>query len=181
MEMNTRGRVPAFLQRSLAEEIRRITAGMTFKQPRKAERIPLQVFEQALPVPSASNETVEEESIAYVEEEAEEAVFKCPWCVVRIDSGSIQGPNANVEVLVGIEFGIFDDDPKNQGHYDVENLMWKVYERFAKDPILAKQYTCQCDFKFGHQDSDTNPYYFGAISMTFEYPGIQRESGGIYL
>ena len=181
MEMNTRGRVPAFLQMALAEEIRNITAGMTFKQPHSEERIALQVYEQALPVPSNNNDKVEEDSIAYVETEAEEAVFKCPWCIVRIDSGAIPGPNANVSVLMGIEFGVFDDDQKNQGHYDVENLMWKVYERFAKDPILAKQYTCQCDFKFGHPDSDTYPYYFGAISMTFEYPGIQRESGGIYL
>ena len=182
MEMNTRGRVPAFLQMSLAEEIRRITAGMTFKQPHSDERIHLQVFDQALPKPFGNDsETEMQESIAYEEQEAEEAVFKCPWCIVRIDSGDIKGPNENVRVLMGVEFGIFDDDPKNQGHFDVENLIWKVYERFAKDPLLASQYTCECDFKFAHQDEDTFPYFFGAITMTFSYPGIQRESGGIYI
>lgn len=182
MDINTRGRVPVFLQKALIAEIEKITSGMTFKQPHSEDRTSLKVFPQALPVPSKKDyETDYEESIAYEEEEAEEAVFKCPWCVVRIDKGDIKGPNANVEVLMGVEFGIFDDDPENQGHSDVENLVWKVYERFAKDPLLAHQYTCECDFSFAHQDEDTFPYFFGAITMTFSYPGIQRESGGTYI
>lgn len=182
MNVNTRGRVPLFLQKALKEEIEKITDGMTFKKPRSDERVKLQVYEQALPVPSRDDTNFDAEaSIAYDEGEYEEAIFRCPWCVVKVDSGEIQGPNANVEVLMELVFGVFDDDLNNQGHYDIENLIWKVIERFAKDPLLASQYTCQCDFKFGHQDEDTYPYYFGALTMTFSYPGIQRESGGQFI
>ena len=59
---------------------------------------------------------------------------------------------------------------------DVLNLIEKVYQRFARDPVLAHQYICQQDFEWGLQDEDTWPYFFGAIGMSFSYMGIQRES-----
>lgn len=182
MEFNTRGRVPVFLRMALEEEIRKITSGMTFKQPLSEERAHLSVFGQSLPIPEKKkSENKYEESIAYEEEESEEYVFKCPWCVVRIIKGSIEGPNADVSVLMGVEFGIFDDDLNNQGSDDINNLIWKVYERFSKDPLLANQYTCECNFDFALQEEETYPYFFGAITMNFTYPGIQRESGGKYI
>lgn len=177
MDFARRGRVPYFLQSALKDEIEKILAGMTFKRPNSEERIAMQVHEQALPIPGSQETVQDNETIAYVEEEAEEAVFKCPWCIVKVDKGKIDGPNANVEVVTIIEFGVFDDDPENNGHKEIENLIWKIYERFAKNPILACQYECMNDFDFAHQDEDTFPYFFGAISMTFRYAGIQRESG----
>ena len=80
MNVNTRGRVPLFLQKALKEEIEKVTDGMAFKKPRSDERVKLQVYEQALSVPSRDDTDFDAEaSIAYDEGEYEEAIFQCPW------------------------------------------------------------------------------------------------------
>lgn len=173
---DTRSRVPVNLRKALQAEVEALTEGMTFRQPDSEERAAMKVFGQALPVPPRKAGTTTEASIDYVEEEQEDAIFQCPWCMVKIDGGEANGPNADVTVNVAVCFGIFDDSLDNDGSDDVLNLIEKVYQRFARDPVLAHQYICQQDFEWGLQDEDTWPYFFGAIGMSFSYMGIQRES-----
>ena len=102
-------------------------------------------------------------------------VYDCPWCLVKIDSGTIKGPNELQSVVVAICYGIYEDDPANDGHKDILNLIQKTYERYAKNPILSGGYRCKQDFEWSIQREDTHPYFFGAISMTFEMDGIKIE------
>lgn len=178
-----RALTPLFFQEALAEEIRGITKGMMFCQPKSKEQIPLQVHTQALPIPEKKKDFTEIEgmsmmtgSIEYTESNEEEAVFDCPWCLVKMDGGKVPGINQRQEVSVAVCFGIFDDSPENKGHQAVLNLIQKTYERFAKNPLLNGQYTCQGSFEWALQEEDTFPYFFGAISMQFSFCGFRRES-----
>lgn len=180
-----RAQTPLFFQEALVEEIRRITQGMRFFSPKNREIVPLTVHTQALPVPQKrgfsedtgdfSSMTDGPNTIDYTDG-PEEAVFDCPWCLVKIDGGSIPGINQRQEIRAAVCFGIFDDSPENKGHQTVLNLIQKTYERFAKDPLLRGQYTCQGSFEWALQEEDTFPYFFGAISMQFSFWGFRRES-----
>lgn len=175
-------RTPFFLMQALKEEIERITDDMCFMKPRNPEADPeyvkMQVFEQALPIPKKNVRAggVALETIDYLDENTEDAVYNCPWAVVKADAGKIPGVNANQNVTVAVCFGIFNDSTENNGHQEILNLIQRVYERFAKDPILAGSYTCTCEFEWALQDEDTYPYYFGAVGMSFEFMGVRREN-----
>lgn len=179
-----RALTPLFFQEALAEEIRNITKGMLFCNPKSKENVPLQVYPQSLPFPEKKKDFSENisaisailDSIEYTGSEEEEAVFNFPWCLVKMDGGKISGVNQRQEISVAVCFGIFDDSPENKGHQTVLNLIQKTYERFAKNPLLQGQYTCQGNFEWALQEEDTFPYFFGAISMQFSFWGFRRES-----
>ena len=172
-----RAQTPLFLQRELVEEVKTIMSGMLFKKPKSDQVIPITVFAQSLPIPPRPDyENTESDGIEYVDEGAEEAVFDCPWCLVKLEQGAVAEINGRQSVKVALCFGIFNDDPKNQGHLEILNLCQKIYERFAKTPLLDNQYTCSGVFDWALQDDDTFPYFFGAILTTFEFQGLKREN-----
>lgn len=168
---------PLFCQEALVKEIEGLTARMRFQNPKGGELLGLRVHSQALPVPGKQKEgpVDYEDTIEYREEDEEEAVFQCPWCTVRIDSGRIPEINGRQEVSFGICFGIFNDESENQGHREVLNLIFRVYERFARNPILDKQYTCTGRFQWNLAEENTYPYFFGAIATEFTFLGFRRE------
>lgn len=169
---------PLFFQRTLAEEIKNITKDMLFQDPSGGDPKALQVFAQALPVPSKTEGDCqdEEQSISfYGGKNYEEDVFNFPWCLVKIDNGQITEANGHQSIDVAIGFGIFNNSLDNNGHEELLNLIQRVYERFARDPILARQYTCNGKFEWALQDEDTFPHFFGAIATTFTFLGIRRE------
>lgn len=174
-----RARTPLFALKALVKEVQSITEEMRFHSPGKIELAPVSVFEQSLPIPERIDTPLENEdyqTIDYQEEAEEEGIFKCPWCVVKLENGSIPGINEMQEVTFAICFGIFNDSLENNGHMEIMNLIQRVYERFSVDPILDGQYTCTGAFEWAVQDEDTYPYYFGAIMTGFKFQGFRREN-----
>lgn len=181
--MDTKACTPLFLQKSLVDEMRTILQEMTFMKPNSGgKRVQMNVYRQNLPIPSGNKkrtgETDDYKTIDYIDELIEDPVFDCPWCVVKINNGNIPGINEMQEAEVGICFGIFDDDPSNQGHQDILNLIQKTYQRFSVNPLLGGQYTCTGTFEWALQESETDtfPYFFGAIGTTFKFQGLRREN-----
>lgn len=173
-----RAKTPLFFQKALVEEIRRITEGMLFQNPAGGELLQLEVFAQSLPIPGrkqAADHDAPYETIDYVDAEPESAVFQCPWCIVKIEQGSIPEINGYQNVEVAIGFGIYNPDSDNKGHEELLNLIQKIYQRFACDPLLDRQYTCTGAFEWALQEEDTYPYFFGAIGTAFKFMGYQRE------
>ena len=179
-----RALTPLFFQEALAEEIRWLTKDMRFRHPKNREFIPLRAHTQALPIPEKKKDKPADidglhymdSTIDYINDVDEDAVFDCPWCLVKMNGGKIPGINQRQEISVAICFGIFDNSPENKGHQTILNLIQKTYERFAKNPLLQGQYTCQGNFEWALQEEDTFPYFFGAISMQFSFWGFRRES-----
>lgn len=177
MESNVRAKTPLFLQQALIEEIKEITSGMLFKAPGKEDLVPLSVYGQALPIPILDSVGEGEglDSISYSDGQLADPVFKCPWCQVKIQNGTITETNGPQNVEVAICFGVFDKNNQNKGHQDVLNLIQKVYNRFSVNPLLERQYTCTGAFEWALQEEDTYPYFFGAIGTTFQFMGYRRE------
>lgn len=173
-----RARTPLFFQKALVEEIKKITSDMRFQNPGGEELLELSVFAQSLPIPGRKQDAGNQEeyqSIEYSVSETEEAVFNCPWCVVKLEGGSIPEINGFQHIEVSICFGVYNPDKDNKGHEELLNLIQRVYQRFACDPLLDRQYTCSGEFEWALQEEDTYPYYFGAITTTFKFMGYRRE------
>lgn len=176
---NARARTPLFALKAMVKEVQDITQDMLFRDPEGKGLTPLSVYEQALPIPKRKApppETVESSTIDYQEEMVEDSVFNCPWCVVKIENGSVPGINEMQETTFAICFGIFNDSLENNGHMEIMNLIQRIYERFSVNPILDGQYTCTGKFEWAVQDEDTYPYYFGAILTEFKFQGFRREN-----
>lgn len=177
MEFAT-AKTPLFLQEALAEEIRMLTKDMRFFRSTDNDRTArMKVYTQNLPKLLKKQEDSEDlYSMDYTAEMEEDAVRDCPWCVVRIDSGSVEGPNEKQHVTMAVQFAAYDNRPENQGHKDIMNLIFEVYRRFAKDPVLDRQYTFTGKFSWSLGDEDVHPYFTGAAVLEFEFAGIRRES-----
>ena len=63
--------------------------------------------------------------------------------------------------------GIFDDDPKNQGHEAVLEIIERIQMHYQETPLLAGQFVCQDPFEWALQEEESYPYYFGACQLTF--------------
>lgn len=158
------------LQTDLKEELQNIFSGDAFKTPYQDETgadqySKLNIYPQSLPL--RNNNDQEEDEDPY------------PYIIVRIDSGNMIESKAN-KVKIRMLIGIYDEDKDTNGHLDVMNIIQKIYERFAKNPLLADKYIMLNDsenpFEWVLQDDDTYPYYFGAIEATWATSAIRRES-----
>lgn len=178
MESKIHQATPFFLQECLVEDLQEMLQGALFRNPNPngADYIPMQVFEQNLPIPQADTAELESTAIDYDDGMYADPVYNCPWAVVKLDSGEIPGPNAKQRVVTAVCFGIYNPDAANDGHKDLLNLIQEVYARFSNRPILAKSFRCLLDFEWSIQREDTFPYFFGAISMSFEMHGMKQES-----
>lgn len=171
-------KTPLFLQEALAEEIRTLTAGQRFYRPSDNERTAvLKVYTQNLPkLQKEQDENADSYGMDYAAEMEEDAVRDCPWCIVKIDSGSVPEPNGKQRVTMAVQFASYDNRPENQGHKDIMNLIFMLYQRFAKNPVLDRQYTFSGKFDWSLGEEDTYPYFTGAAALEFEFTGIRRES-----
>lgn len=179
MEQKIHQATPAFLQECLIADLREMLDGALYRNPNETSTdayIPMQVYGQNLPIPVNSGQELEETAIDYDAEMFADPVYNCPWTLVKLDSGKMPGPNAKQSVVVALCFGVYNPEPKNDGHKDILNLIQEVYARFSNRPILAKSFRCLLDFEWSIQREDTFPYFFGAISMTFEMHGMRQEN-----
>ncbi|MDO5391029.1 MAG: hypothetical protein Q4F24_08100 [Eubacteriales bacterium] len=171
--MRTYGKTPLGLQDALKDEVEMLLDGMLFKQPKGKELVPMKVYRQLLPIPEGpAPENGEEE-----EEEEEDILARCPWALIRINEGGMDGIKGKQEAVVTIGFGVYDDSADNQGHRAIMSVIECIYERFAKNPILANGFTCSEEFRYALQeDTGLFPYFFGALTTEFSFSGFRREN-----
>lgn len=148
------------LQDDLVAELERMFKQNRYRRIGEENRVPLQVFPQALPIQETDDD--------------EEPV---PYIIVRLSSGEDPGgaDSFNTVKLV-IIIGIWDDDLKAQGHRDVMNIISKIYERFSKDPFLNHRSVYTGEFHWMLQEDGYFPYHFGACSLSFNIAAIRREN-----
>jgi hypothetical protein len=99
-----------------------------------------------------------------------------PYCIVKIVDGTA-GMNHN-SVRVVLVFCVRDAARDRQGHKDILTLIFRVYERFAKNPYIGNFYfpvDNDSAFEWAIQDEDTYPYNIGACKLMFNGPSIQKE------
>jgi len=155
------------LQNDLIEELKVMFTGFKLKSPTidtsgNTTFTEPNIFGQSLPI-----------------RENDEAEDPYPYIIVRLDSGDMKEGSAHL-VKTRLMIGTFDDNADTNGHKDILNVIQKIYERFAKNPVLMSKYVMRDDeetpFTWVLQDDDTYPYYFGAIEMVWKTRAIRRES-----
>lgn len=170
--------VATFLQDDLVDELRKIFDGFRLKSP-LGGLSEINVFPQALPIPapvtppeSAEQELLEE---GLVDTDPAKVEDPYPYAIVRIEDGKIEAIDGDQSVAVLIILGVYDESLENQGHKDVLNMIQKIYERFAKNAILAGKYECLHPIEWTLQDEESFPYFIGGMALKFGTLPIRRE------
>ena len=92
-----------------------------------------------------------------------------PYLIVRLDRGGIAGPDAPHRISVIVLIGIFDDDPRNQGHIAVMEIIERIQQHYQETPALGA-FSVADEFNWALQDEESYPYYFGVCSFAFDAP-----------
>ena len=168
--------IAAFLQDDLAEELKVVFEHFRLEDPDGTRRA-INIYKQSLPIPEAEEipDTVTDEELeeGIYDAKAKEAPF--PYILVRLEEGKIEVIDQEQTVIVNLIIGVIDRNHNNQGHKDVLNIMQKIYERFAKNAILAKKYENVMPIEWALQDEESFPYFFGGMALRFETAPIRRE------
>lgn len=153
-------RTPFDLQDALCAEMSALFQNFPLKDATGA-RTALNVYAQDLP----ETETDDESSANPV-----------PYCIVKLVDGTAGGDRNSVRVV--LVFCVRDAARDRQGHRDILTMMFRVYERFAKNPYLHNFVFPADDaaaFEWAVQDEDTYPFNIGACKLTFDCPTIRKE------
>lgn len=153
-------RTPFDLQDALCEEIKKLFADYSLVSA-DGRTSKLKVYAQDLP----ETETYDDD-----------ASDPTPYCIVKLVDGTAGGSSSSVRTI--LVFCARDNAHNRQGHRDVITMMFRVYERFAKNPYIenfAFQTDTEGAFEWAIQDEDTYPYNIGACKLTFDCPMIIKE------
>lgn len=153
-------RTPFDLQDALCAEMKKLFQGFLLRDA-GGNLTNLKVYAQDLPETETDDEADTDPA---------------PYCIVKIVDGTA-GVNHN-SVRVVLVFCVRDAARDRQGHKDILTLIFRVYERFAKNPYIGNFYFPVDDdsaFEWAIQDEDTYPYNIGACKLTFNGPSIQKE------
>lgn len=167
--------VASLLQDELAEELGKILRNFRLKTP-GGEKGKVRIFKQDLPVPAPMpGEDIPAELLenGLAGDMAEDV--PCPYIIVRVQDGEIRDAYSAQTVNVHLLFGVYEDDIGKQGHKDILSMIAKIYERFAKAPVLGSGYTIQYPVLWGMQEEESYPYYFGGMYLSWEAAAVVRE------
>lgn len=149
---------PINLQQAIIDDLKKLLTNKVYRNESDIyER--LKVYSQDLPVESNREDTDEN---------------NFPYVIVRLIDGEMDNLEPyEVEVLFLI--GVYDKNADRQGYRDVMHVINVILERYGKQAVLDSKYTAKYPFNWALQDTDTHPYYFGGVEITFELPAIKRE------
>lgn len=150
---------PAEFQDRLAEELEKLYEDYPLFHPVTGDYTNrLNVFKQFLPV-SEEDEDIELSAVPYVQ------------AILNSGKGALDTEsNSTVEVV--LIFSVYDPDKDRQGYKDLLSLIQRFVQRFSENPLLGNfDMTGEIEWAIGE---DTYPYYFGALSTTFEIPTVRR-------
>ena len=167
--------VATFLQEDLVEELKKILQGFRLKNP-YGESCEINIFSQNLPVPESLEQTdipIEQLENGLIEDITMKEPY--PYIIVRIEDGEIKDESSAQIVSVLLLIGIYDNAYEKQGYKDVLNIIQKIYERFAKMPVLNGKYTIQYPIVWTLQEEETYPFYFGGMNLDWEVAAVRRE------
>lgn len=167
--------VAAFLQDDLAAELERILQDFRLKDPR-GNSSKINIFLQRLPMlEPLEQDDIPVEALENGLADQQTAMDPYPYIIVRIDDGEIKDEDSAQTVNINLLIGTYEPDYDKQGHKDVLNIITKLYDRFARMPVLNGKYTIQYPVLWALQEEESYPFYFGGMNLTFEIAAVRRE------
>lgn len=149
---------------AMIAELEKLFDGMTFTSPVSddpdypaAGQRALNVYGQMMPI-----QTVDDEIVDTIESLA-------PAIQVRIDSGTVKGPEKQQQVTLAIVICTWDNDTEREGIVEVYNIIQRIMTRFMSDPVFGA-FEAQYPMDWAIQQEETPPYYYGAVSIPVALP-----------
>lgn len=94
-----------------------------------------------------------------------------PYCLIKLGDGEDSRNSATQDII--IVFATMDTDQSYQGYRDVMNAIQRVRKYLNETQEVGNKYTVKFPIRWASpDDSETYPYYFGAILATFNIPQI---------
>lgn len=97
-----------------------------------------------------------------------------PYFIVRLGSGLTENDDDCWHVAADVILGVHETAAE-RGHESVLICIQRIVDRFAYDPQFAGRYRVDQKIQWEVQDSDTYPFYFGAVALTISMPKIGRK------
>ena len=91
-----------------------------------------------------------------------------PFIIVRLDGGGIESQTDPHKINVILVIGIYDDDPENNGHLFVLEIIERILKHYEEKPLLAGQFVFRDPFEWALQDEEEFPYFYGACKFSFD-------------
>jgi len=168
--------IASFLQDDLANELIKIFDGFKLHTP-AGDLSNINIFKQLLPMPEASDQgdiLPEQLENGLVNELTELDPY--PYVLVRVSDGEIADEASAQTINVMLLMGVYDYNFNKNGHKDIMNMIQKIYERFAKVPVLCGRYTIQYPISWTLQEEESYPFYFGGMNLIWETAAVRREN-----
>ncbi|MCL2563602.1 MAG: hypothetical protein FWE08_06165 [Oscillospiraceae bacterium] len=164
---------PTFLLEDMKAELERLFAGHRLRNSLGDEK-PIAVHIQDLPIREGPDRDGYADMDVSREQFGEEPKPPEPYILLRAKTGKIEDAEADHHVSVVILMCVADKETERNGHVDVLHLIHRVYERFAKNPVLNDKYIMNYPVDWSTVDEDTYPYYFGGMTLGFNMAAIRR-------
>ncbi len=149
------------LQRELKDDLDRLFSEVRLKNA-AGDSVSPTVFIYDLPVPETDDDV---------------ELSEMPYIIIRTSAGKIADWDSFSQIkqiTVLLLIGIYNPDPTRKGHEDVLNIIQRIEIHLGKSRRVGN-FTVGSNFEFVTQETDTHPYYFGGITVTFEAPRVIKE------
>ena len=97
-----------------------------------------------------------------------------PYYIVQVFTGSAETDDDPWKTDVVIQLGIRDKGAENHGHIQLMSAIQKITDRFSDRPLFDNAFRADPKMSFELLNEDTYPYFFAAVSLSFEVPRIGR-------
>ncbi len=169
---------PEALQDDLVKDLQELFEGYKLEAPdAKYVTRDMQVFAQELPIPE---QKVQEDIPPEMLENGLAGDITdnnpYPYIIVRVRDGEIKDMRESQTVNILLLVGIYDNGDERQGHRKVLDIIAKIYDRYAKKPVIVKKHRLLWPVEWTLQDEEgTHPYYYGGMITQWETAGIEVE------
>lgn len=168
---------PTTLQDDLIKDLQALFKGYRLEAPNsKSGDRQMQVFPQELPIPKPQErEDIPADMLenGLAGDVTENDPY--PYIIVRILDGEIKDMREAQTVSVLLLIGIYDSGEERQGHKRLLDVIAKIYDRYARTPVINKKHRLLWPIGWTLQDEESHPYYFGGLETKWEVAGIEAE------
>lgn len=157
------GRTPQLCQDALIEVLQELFEGKTYESPGGGSKA-ITVYKQDLPIPLDND----------VDADTNDA--PAPYIVVAMSGGGIANDNSTQNVDFSIVICCYDGALKREGYQDVANIKEDIIQRFCTKPFFGGCFTVLKPITWALQVESSEPYYYGAITMTCTAPAMTQDT-----
>lgn len=124
----------------------------------------LRFYKQDLPIPEEND----------VDADTDAAL--APYIVVQMTGGEIRDDDSPQVVEFSLVICAYDEGKKREGYQDVANIKEDIVQKACRAPYFGGAYTIQKPIVWAMQQDDTNPYYYGAITLNCTAPAMTQDT-----